>query len=240
MSSQSYRDEELELARQRFGRFIRQWMHSGGWSTKTPAQWAKEAGLPQISNNTVSFIWNGTQPKTSPKFFAILGYLNQRLADRDYGPITSRDLRDRVSSLEPVRHANGQPWGAVDFFACYIGHLEPPAAFDTGPPEKARLLTPELAQRISSCKQEVFERNAQARGLSKAEAWAQVKEHCQALSGEQLDAFQQVLSGWRSWTPEEMEGLKTEDGYNAAVLALEQWCGMDLHAELQTMACTLD
>jgi len=233
MVTQPYTEEGLEQARQRFGRLIKAWMHSGGWSTKTAMEWAKAAGLPQLSNNTVSFIWAGTQPKTSPKFFTTIGYLNQRLADQDFGPIHSRALRDRVAALEPLRHFNGRPWTAVDFFACYIGQLAPPPPFDTGPPEKAKLLSKELAQRISSHKQQLFESHATALGLSKAEAWAALKSHCHQLSSDQVDALQEVLSGWRSWTPEELEELKDAEGHNAAILALQDWCGLDLYSELQ-------
>lgn len=235
MSTQPYLETELEQARIRFGLMLKAWMHSGGWSTKTPMEWAKAAGLPQISNNTVSFIWAGTQPKTSPSFFTNLGYLNHRLAAKDYGPIQNRKLRDRVACLEPLCHANGTPWGAVDFFACYIGQLSPPDAFNLDPPEKPRLLSDQVAQRISSHKQKLFEDHTAASGLSKAEAWEQLKILCAGLSADQVDAFQQVLSGWRSWTPLELEELKDEQGRNRAVLALEEWCGMDLTAELQQL-----
>lgn len=229
-----FQDERFEQARVRFGLMIKAWMRSGGWSTKTPMEWAKAAGLPQISNNTVSFIWAGTQPKTSPRFFATLGYLNQRLAARDYGPIQSRALMDRVQALEPITDASGRPWSAVDFFACYIGQLDPPPQFDSGPPpEKTKLLSVELAQRISSQKQQLFENHATSHGLSKAEAWGQLKQHCAGLTPEQLDAFQQVLSGWRSWSPEELETLKDSEGHNRAVLALQEWCCLDLSQELQ-------
>lgn len=232
MGTQPYTEERLEEARLRFGRFIKAWMHSGNWSTKTAMEWAKAAGLPQLSNNTVSFIWAGTQPKTSPKFFTTIGYLNQRLAAQDYGPITNRGLRDRVASLEPVRHANGTPWTAVDFFACYIGQLDPPPVFDTGPPEKAKLLSKEVAQRISSHKRDLFESHAKAMGLTMAQAWEQLKNHCDQLTPEQRDALLQVLSGWRSWTPEELEELKTDGGHNSALLALQEWCGLDVCNEL--------
>lgn len=232
-----FQDERFEQARVRFGLMIKAWMRSGGWSTKTPMEWAKAAGLPQISNNTVSFIWAGTQPKTSPRFFATLGYLNQRLAARDYGPIQSRALMDRVKALEPITDANGRPWSAVDFFACYIGQLDPPPLFDSGPPpEKIKLLSVELAQRISSQKQQLFEHHATNHGLTKAEAWSQLKAHCEGLTAEQLDAFQQVLSGWRSWTPEELEALKDAEGHNSAVLALQEWCGLELSRELRQFA----
>ena len=231
-----FQDERLEQARLRFGLMVKAWMRSGGWSTKTPMEWAKAAGLPQISNNTVSFIWAGTQPKTSPRFFASLGYLNQRLAARDYGPIQNRALMDRVKALEPICDANGRPWSAVDFFACYIGQLDPPPQFNSGPPpEKTKLLSPELAQRISSQKQQLFEHHATNHGLSKAEAWAQLKQHCDGLTAEQLDVLLQVLSGWRSWTPQELEELKDEQGHNRAVLALQDWCGLDLCRELQAI-----
>ena len=236
MGSQPYQDDQLEAARIRFGHMLKAWMRSGGWSTKTAMDWAKAAGLPQLSNNTVTFIWGGTQPKTSPRFFTTIGYLNQRLADQDYGPITNRALKDRVSSLQPLRHPNGTPWGAVDFFACYVGQLDPPAEFDTGPPGKTKLLTPEVAQRISSHKREMFERHATSLGLSKAQAWAALKTHCNDLTPEQLDALQQVLSDWRSWTPEELHDLADTDGHNAALLALQEWCGMDLVNELRQLA----
>lgn len=225
----------MEAARLRFGRMVKAWMHSGGWSTKTPMLWAKAVGLPQLSNNTVSFIWAGTQPKTSPKFFTSIGYLNQRLAAKDYGPIANRDLKERVANLAPLCHANGAAWTAVDFFACYIGALAPPPQFDTGPPEKARLLSPELAQRISSHKRELFDTHASARGLSKAQAWLELKGHCRDLDGEQLDALQQVLSGWRSWTPEELADLQDSEGHNKAVLALQDWCGLDVCKEFREL-----
>lgn len=236
MGTQPYHDADLEAARIRFGQMIKRWMHSGGWSTKTPMAWAQAAGLPQLSNNTVSFIWAGSQPKTSPRFFTTIGYLNRRLADQDYGPITERALLDRVRQLKPLCHSNGTPWGAVDFFACYIGDIDPPPEYDTGPPGKARLLTPELAQRISSHQRERFERHATSRGLDKAAAWAELKANCTGMTPEQLDAFQQVLSGWRAWSPEELAQLCDGDRHNAALLALQRWCGADLLQELADAA----
>jgi hypothetical protein len=230
-----YRDEELASARLRFGRMVRAWMRSGGWTTKTPMLWAQAAGVPQISNNTMSFIWNGTQPKTSPGFFANLGYLNWRLSQKDYGPITSRDLRERITALEPLQDAKTGIWQAADFFACYIGQKDPPPEFDSGPPGKTKLLSPEVAQRISSEKRNAFEQHAKARGLSKAEAWTELKDHCTHLTTEQLDVLQQVLAGWHNWTPEELESLKMDDGHNAAMLGLQAWCGQELCAEFREL-----
>lgn len=238
MGSQPYQDDQLEAARIRFGHMLKAWMRSGGWSTKTAMDWAKAAGLPQLSNNTVTFIWGGTQPKTSPRFFTTIGYLNQRLADQDYGPITNRALKDRVSSLQPLRHPNGTPWGAVDFFACYVGQLDPPAEFDTGPPGKTKLLSPELAQRISSQKRHIFETHASARGLSKADAWSELKGYCKGLDAEQLDVLQQVLSGWRHWTPGDLAGLMDAEGHNKAVLALQEWAGLDVCREFSELCST--
>lgn len=238
MPDQPYTEESLLAARQRFGRMVMAWMTSGGWSTKTAMQWSKAVGLPQLSNNTVSFIWNGTQPKTSPEFFARLGYLNMRLAAKDYGPIQDRKLKDRVSALQPLCHANGTPWTAVDFFACFIGQLDPPPQFDTGPPGKTKLLSPELAQRISSQKRHIFETHASARGLSKADAWSELKGYCKGLDAEQLDVLQQVLSGWRHWTPEELAGLMDAEGHNKAVLALQEWAGLDVCREFSELCST--
>lgn len=121
-------EEQLEDARIQFGVMFRRWLNSGGWSNKTFGFWAQAAGVPQISNNTVSFICRGTQPKTSPQFFASIGELNRRLAEGDYGQIADIRLRERVMSLKPLRDFNGV-WTAVDFFAAYIGVKPFPAEF---------------------------------------------------------------------------------------------------------------
>lgn len=238
MPDQPHTEESLLAARQRFGRMVQAWMTSGGWSTKTAMDWAKAVGLPQLSNNTVSFIWKGTQPKTSPEFFTRLGYLNMRLAAKDYGPISNRKLKDRIAALGPLCHANGTPWTAVDFFACFIGQLDPPPEFDTGPPGKTKLLSPELAQRISSQQRQIFDTHASARGLSKAQAWNELKGHCGELDAEQLDVLLQVLSGWHTWSPEELAELMDEEGHNKALLALQAWCGMDVCREFSELTAT--
>ena len=71
---------------------------------------------------------NGKVQQPQPSTFIQLGVLNECLALEDRGPIKDRTLRDRVQRAQPVRHPDGRLWGAEDWFACYIGKLEGPAA----------------------------------------------------------------------------------------------------------------
>jgi len=123
---------KLDAARVQFGKFLRNWRRSNDWSVTTAQDWAKAcpALIPwplRVAGGQWGNLENGKVQQPQPSTFIQLGVLNECLALEDRGPIKDRTLRDRVQRAQPVLHVDRRPWGAEDWFACYIGKLEGPA-----------------------------------------------------------------------------------------------------------------
>lgn len=124
--------QKLDASRVLFGRFLRNWRRSNDWSVTTAQDWAKAcpALIPwplRVAGGQWGNLENGKVLQPQPSTFIQLGVLNDCLALQERGAIKDRLLRDRVQRAQPVRHTDGSPWGAEDWFACYIGKLEGPA-----------------------------------------------------------------------------------------------------------------
>jgi len=123
---------KLDAARVQFGKFLRNWRKSNDWTVTTAQDWAKACpGLIPWPLRVAGGQWgnleNGKVLQPQPSTFIQLGVLNECLALEDRGTIKDRVLRERVERARPVLHDDGRPWGAEDWFACYIGKLEGPA-----------------------------------------------------------------------------------------------------------------
>lgn len=145
-------ERELELvnARRRFGRFIRRWRTSAGWSGATAENWASAVpdlfpdhwptmGRTRLSRGQVSEIETGRAEKPSPITWLQLEMLNAALTSEERGPIAERRLFDQVMAAQPICHEDGRLWRAPDFFACWLGQLEPPAAWNPDAVEVAEI-----------------------------------------------------------------------------------------------------
>ena len=124
--------DKLDAARVQFGKFLRNWRKSNDWSVTTAQDWAKACpGLIPWPLRVAGGQWgnleNSKVLQPQPSTFIQLGVLNECLAQEERGTIKDRLLRDRVQRARPVLHNDGRPWGAEDWFACYIGKLEGPA-----------------------------------------------------------------------------------------------------------------
>ena len=122
---------KLDAARVQFGQFLRNWRKSNGWSVTTAQDWAKAAPavIPwplRVAGGQWGNIENGKVTQPQPSTFIQLGVLNECLAQQERGAIKDKLLRQRVDQAQPVLHPDGRPWGAEDWFACYIGKLEGP------------------------------------------------------------------------------------------------------------------
>ena len=122
---------QLEQARQTFGRFLRNWRKSNGWVITTPQDWAKACPevIPpgfRVSSGQWANLENAQIKQAQPSTFLQLALLNQALANKKRGVIRDELLRERVHAGEPIRKADGIPWGPEDWFACYIGNLQGP------------------------------------------------------------------------------------------------------------------
>ncbi len=124
---------QLEQARQTFGRFLRNWRKSNGWVITTPQDWAKACPdvIPpgfRVSSGQWANLENAQIKQAQPSTFLQLALLNQALASKKRGVIRDELLRERVNAGEPIRKADGSPWGPEDWFACYIGNRQGPEA----------------------------------------------------------------------------------------------------------------
>jgi hypothetical protein len=137
-----------------------------------------------------------------PNFFRGLGQFNAAVAERDFIGVTDRRLMDRLKRGEPLTHADGMPWTAADFFACYIGELE-------APPDLLKPLEPELTQEMvdnwTAQIREAFRKLSLVMMSPPAAAWAEVKAELVKLGveREELDWVQEMLAGLRETSLEE-------------------------------------
>lgn len=123
--------QQLEEARRTFGRFLRNWRKSNGWVITTPQDWAKACPdvIPpgfRVSSGQWANLENAQVKQAQPSTFLQLALLNQALARDKRGVIRDELLRERVNAGQPIRKADGTPWGPEDWFACYIGNLQGP------------------------------------------------------------------------------------------------------------------
>lgn len=126
-------EARLATSRRGFGRMLHRWRSRYGWSSKTAGLWAKASPevLPfQVSSATWTSFENDKSRAPAPETFIALELMNAAMASGRVGLIRDTVLRERVKSAEPIRHSNGDPWVAGDFFRCYVGELPVPAELD--------------------------------------------------------------------------------------------------------------
>ena len=146
---------ELQRSRVEFGRMILRWRKRQGWAGQTWEDWARACPdlLPvPVLNSVITGLELGRGEKTAPTTFVGLGIANQALAQKDRGTIRDRVLHDRIYGAEPIRHEDGEPWDAADFFACFTGLLAVP----TGLSSDAVELTSETSEEASEALRKRF------------------------------------------------------------------------------------
>lgn len=194
------------------------WLKRSGWAHDTPAKWGQAAGFPTPKNSTMSLLMRGNLERPTPLTFYQLGLMNDRLSRKDYGNIADITLRKRVEAQEPILSPDGRVWTSVDFFAHFMGNLPAPdwVVGNADP-------TPEDAQRINQQFKASFEETAAERLLSPKQAWAELRAHCTQLSAEQSDRLRDVLSGWHTFTPDELVELGDGEPGSRVMRALAAW-----------------
>lgn len=179
------------------GPVIKVWFKTNEWPQSVSEGLARAKGWeygPWASQISICMAGRLT-PK--PPFFMALGMFNQAVAERDFVGVTDRRLMDRLMAGQPICHDNGLPWGAVDFFACYIGQLKAPISLTT----PAQPITQEdvdyFVEEIRSGWRELVLVSMNPNGP--AAVWNKLAEACIALgtAPEDLDYCQELLSGLR-------------------------------------------
>lgn len=118
--TQSYHDQR-QKALSRFGVMLRRWREINGWSQHTGAQWGKAAGFSVPAAGNISNLERGLAGAPSPSTIMMLADMNARIAAREWGPVTSRQLRDRLLQSQPITDHDGTPWGPMEFWGASVG-----------------------------------------------------------------------------------------------------------------------
>jgi hypothetical protein len=181
----------LDAARVQFGKFLRNWRKSNDWSVTTAQDWAKAcpALIPwamRVAGGQWGNLENGKVMQPQPSTFIQLGVLNECLAQKERGTIRDKLLRERVQQARPVLHGDGRPWGAEDWFACYIGKLEGPADLW---PRQEEIDAEAETKRLRS----LFDAAVERSGLRPVSAAMQVLRLAGDLPMEQVVAIENAL-----------------------------------------------
>lgn len=140
---------QRDQALNRFGRMLRLWRIRNGWTQYTASQWAKEAGFQAMAAGNLSNIEHGKAGNLRPGTVFQLSDLNQRLATKEWGPIKTRALKERLEESVPIVGDDGKAWGPTEFWACSVGLLPVPAGFELPEIKPAPTLTDKEAARMS-------------------------------------------------------------------------------------------
>jgi hypothetical protein len=211
-----------QTARDQFARTLLIWRSRAGWAHDTMDRWGREAGFPRVKNAVFSKLERGLVLQPAPMTFVQLAIANDRLARKEYGPITDRKLRDLVQAQEPITTEDGRAWTEAEFFGHFCGVIEPPP-WAQGPP----LMSADQAERLTLQQREIFTAYAKDLMLPAAQAFDQLQAHCTGMSPEQVKTFKLVLGGWHVWTPDELNEMTDGAGQVAPVQALFSWCDQD-------------
>jgi hypothetical protein len=203
--------EEVERSKHVFGRMLKRWRLSNGWAQDTCQQWGAAADCPHVYSSQWSHLETGKGENPGPLIFRSLGFINQRLALKDFGPIPRGNLtaeqhqrvQKRVKAAKPLCHPDGRPWLSGDFFAAYVGELEWPELPDPEAPPK---LSKEQAKEITEGYRATFQRLVKRSGMEPLAAAVQLLEHVDPHMFVRQE-FQGVLLGFRDYSPETLKDL---------------------------------
>jgi len=133
--------EDLASGRVAFAHLIRVWHERNGWSHRVLPALAEALDLGRVHNSQLSMLRNGKLASPGPEVFLALGRINQLLAAEANGGQLSEGLRQRLASQPeliealqasslPVRGGGGPVLGPGELLEVFVGHRQPPAAFD--------------------------------------------------------------------------------------------------------------
>lgn len=214
-----------EESRRAFGKMLLNWRRRNGWTQYTVCSWAEEAGFETISYGNLSVIEQGKAGELRLKAFFQLEELNRRLDEKDWGPVRSQELKERLRDAEPLRGDDGSLWDAIDFLRCYIGYSEVPRAYRSAP---AATLTPKRAEEFCDRWRQKVRQVVRERNLNAVEAMEAVVA---AAPAEQQQRFREVLTGFSDYSSVELSQLWIEDEEFQPL----QWIG-DWESRLQSQS----
>jgi len=187
-----------------FGQAYKRWMLLNSFSQQMPHDWAKASGGEGPWNSQLSLLTQNPcrlDPKAG--FWLALGRFNAAIAAQEFPPSITRTLRDKLKAAKPFLHDDGELVSAGEFFQMFIGELAIPEVYAVAP----RTYTEDDVAGINDMCRAAFRKIAEDQFLSPKEAWDRLKPLCKGMNATQIDKFRSVLSGWDSWTVDEINTL---------------------------------
>lgn len=192
--------------REQFGRTLSRWINRNGWIHSTLHQWGESSGFPSVRDSTFNRLQNAKIEQPAPITFIQLGIANEKIAAAEFEGVTDRQLKDRLVDSEAICSSNGKPWRATEFFGHFCGQVDAPEWAVLQAP-----LTQERCDEITEHHRKLFGEITAKKKLDRADAWEQLKIHCLTLTKAQKELLKDILSGWKNWTPANLENIPTTD-----------------------------
>ncbi len=209
--------QRQEASRLAFGVMLLSWRRRCGWTQYTACNWAKEAGFAAISYGNLSVIEQGKAGELRQKGFWQLGELNRRIADQDWGPVKSQELKARLKSAIAIGDEACPVWTPLELWACYCGLREVPEPFRASP---APCLGQRKAIELSTKLRRQLRQLLDAHGLEPLEALPALLAHAPE---DQRQAFYAVLIGFTDYTSGQLAQLWIKAEHYEPHRWLAQW-----------------
>ena len=200
---QAYKDSQSS-AREEFGRMLRLWREGNGWTQYTVERWGREAGFRTVSSGNISMVEQGKAGDLRAQAHFQLADVNRRIAEQDWGPLKSQELRQALAEATAIRGDDGQLWGPTEFWSCYVGLLPVPQTYRRPASEPMPEVSAELASELSSRWRQQVTQAASRRGLDPIETLQAVARLAPAAQRRTLRA---VLASFRDYGTEELTAL---------------------------------
>ena len=190
--------------RVRFGKAVTAWMRMNSFSQQSIHDWAVAAETAGPWNSSTSLLQRGKlDPK--PQFWVAFGTLNQDLANGNLKYVTDRKLKDRLTEAMPFLTEHDKPATATDFFAMFIGEMQPAAIYS-----QPIAISDDDAGKLTQQYREAFRKLAVEEMITPKEVWQQLEPKAKELMTiAQVKHLQEVLIGLADYTAEELNELSS-------------------------------
>jgi len=192
---QAYVDSQA-AAREDFGRMLRLWRERNGWTQYTAERWSREAGFRTVSSGNISMVEQGKAGDLRAQAHFQLADVNRRIAEKDWGPLKSQEIRQALAEATAIRGDDGQLWGPSEFWSCYVGLLPVPQAYRRPDSEPMPELSAEQAAELSAQLRQQFTQESSRRALDPIESLQGVARQAPAAQRKTLRA---VLASFRDY-----------------------------------------
>jgi len=190
------------------GKSLAQWFKSNSWPQGIAEVWAKANGSPGPWASQINPLFKGTATP-EPQFFVSLANFNAAISSGELGPIEHLKYREKLQAGEPFCTDEGKPFDVMDFFALFIGLIEPPTKYKpaVGPSQ-------EIVDKHWHAQKAAYSKNLKQSKLSERKFLADwINQFEKAGFPEGLvDLVFEVLTSDKTPTAEEMAPFMHPDG----------------------------